>query len=453
MPQKLKNSDINLFCIGEMGFIIMMLLAVNYYAYFLTDVALIGAATVGTILLIARIADAVSVPITGCIIEKIDLKWGRYRSWILAAPPFIAVFFILMFTNPDVNVVTKAVLLGTFYVLGHVSVNLAGSAYVALIPVLATDQTDRVKLSSRRAQANAGAQIIFGLIAMPLILALGAGNEGRGFFLTIIIFATLQLLGYLLVARITKPFVAGRQTEGKKDAITVKDMFAQIFSNSPLLVLLLAEMFRMTTMFVLMGFGVYYFKYVAHNMLMVTAFFTSLSAAALVGAVTGQFIAKKFTKKKTYILGMVVAVLSLSAAWLVAKETLVFIIFCSLAMLGINIVQAMQAAMYADTAEYSEWKTGKNVGGLIMALSALPIKIGVAVSGAVTGFGLAAAGYVANAKPTAELASAISTLATLVPALFAVLAIVGILFYSLSEEKVNQMRLEIQTRNGEFPLT
>ncbi|QGP91151.1 Isoprimeverose transporter [Neomoorella glycerini] len=448
MAEKLKASVINLFCIGEMGFSIMMAVAVNYYAYFLTDVARIGAATVGTILLIARIADAVSVPIVGGLIEKSNMKWGKYRSWILICPFSTAILFILMFTNLNMTVGAKAIFLGTAYVLAHVSVNFAWSAYVALIPVLANDPVDRVRLSSRRAQTTSIAQIIFGLIAMPLIIALGAGNEAKGFLLTIIIFTILQVLGYRLVAHIIKPFDAGPRPESKKETITLKDMLIQVFTNPPLLVLMLVESLRFTSRWALLGFAVYYFKYVARNMLLVSAFFPIVNIAGLLGAIFGELIARKIPKKTTYIIGVATETICLLLAWLFARDAITFIVLCAIATFGVYIDQSIQAALFADTVEYAEWKTGKNARALIMAMSALPIKIGVALAGAVNGFALAAIGYVANVQPTAELSRGISTIATFVPGIFGALALVTVLFYPLKEERVNQIRIEIQARRS-----
>lgn len=448
MAQRLKGVVINLFCIGEMGFNVMMAVAVNYYAYFLTDVAGIAAAAAGTILLIARICDAISVPVVGAVIERSNMKWGKYRSWILTAPFTTALFFILMFTNLPLNLVTKAAVLGTAYVCAHFSVNLGWSAYSALIPIMAVDPADRVLLSSRRAQTMAAAQLVFGLAAMPLILALGAGNEARGFFMTVTIFAVLQVLGYLLVAQVVKPFDSVPRVEGKREGVSLRGMLAQVFANPPLLVIMLAQIVGGVGMFALPALVVYYFKYVAQNMLMITAFFTAMSIAALGGAVLGQLIGQRVAKKTTYIIGMLISVAGLLSAWLFARDPVTFIALCSIAALGGNIPMAVGAAIYADIVDYGEWRTGKSAAGLIMALSALPIKIAVALAGGLTGYALAAIGYAPNMEPTAELARAITFLVTLVPALFSGLTAVCMVFYPLSEERVRRMRFEIEERRS-----
>lgn len=448
MAERPKASVINLFCIGETGFQLMMYLAINYYAYFLTDVAAIGAATAGTILLLARIGDAVSVPIAGAIIEKTNLRWGKYRSWLLVAPPVTALLFILMFTNfGAMSTATKAVFLGAIYVIAHFSVNLAWSSHSALIPVLGFNQEDRVTISSRRQQAVSAAQIILGLIAMPMIIWLGGGNESKGFLLTIIIFAVLQVLGYRLMARMAAPWAANLQTEAKK-TVTLKDMLSQVFSNRHLLLFFTVEVCILTARYMILGLAVYYFKYVAQNKMLVSAFFTSVSLGLLFGSFVGGIVAKKLSKKAIYILGLSIEVLCFAMIWLVAKNPTAYIALNAAVTFGTGLANSIMYAVYADISEYSEWKTGKNAKGLIMALSALPIKIGVALSGAIIGFSLAAIGYVAGAAPSAELTRSIMLVASMVPGAIAGLALIGIFFYRLDEKKVQEMRQDIQTRDG-----
>lgn len=442
-----KGSVINLFSFGETGFQLMMYLAVNYYAYFLTDVAAISAATAGTILLLARIGDAVSVPIAGAIIEKTNPRWGKYRSWLLMAPPITATLFILMFTNfGTISTGAKALILGALYVCAHFSVNLAWSSHTALIPVLGYHQEDRVLLSSRRQQFVSIAQILLGLIAMPMVLNLGGGNESRGFLYTVVIFAVLQILGYRLMAHVSKPWVDNLENEVKQ-TVTLGDMLKQVFSNPHLLLFFIVEVFILTARYMILGLAVYYFKYVAQNMLMVSVFFTSVSIGLLFGSFIGGVAAKKLTKKTVYVLGLSTEIICFALIWLVAKNPAAFIALNAVATFGTGFANSVMYAVYADISEYSEWKTGKNAKGLIMSLSSLPIKIGVALSGAIIGFSLAAIGYVAGAAPSAQLTNSILMIASLVPGSLAVFALVGIFFYRLDEKRVLEIREESLSNN------
>lgn len=443
-----KASVLNLFSIGEMGFALMMALAVNYYAFFLTDVAMVGAATAGLVLLFARIGDVISVFVAGAIIEKVSFKWGKYRTWIVLAPPLTAILFISMFTNfSAMSVAAKSVFLGTTYVLAHFFVNLAWTSQSALIPVLGAHQDDRVKLSAKRSQANLAANIIFGLISMPMIIAFGGGNQGKGFFFAVIIFAALQVLGYQLMAYVSKPWALSLKNEANQ-TVLVKDMLVQIITNKYLLLFFSVEVFIYTARFMILGLAVYYFKYVAQNMLLVSVFFTTVSIGGLIGAFAGGFVGKKLPKKTVYMIGLTFELVCFALMWLVAKNPIAFIALNGAVAFGTGLANSMMFAVYADTAEYGEWKNGKSAKGMIMAMSALPIKIGIAITGVIIGFSLAAVGYVAGSAPSPELTKSIINIATLVPGFIAFLAIVGILFYNLNEKRVQEIKLDIQARSN-----
>ena len=67
-----------------------------------------------------------------------------------------------------------------------------------------------------------------------------------------------------------------------------------------------------------------------------------------------------------------------------------------------------------------------------MSLSRLSTSVGIALSGAFTGFGLAIIGYDAAVKPTGVMLDKIFWIASAVPAICIAITIVIILFYKLS---------------------
>lgn len=102
---------------------------------------------------------------------------------------------------------------------------------------------------------------------------------------------------------------------------------------------------------------------------MVATFFTSISIAILVGSLVGEFVAKKTSKKMGYIIGLIIMVVFLVGAYLFAGENATVFITCfSFAIFGLGIANSVPLSLYADTADYSEWKTGKNAKGIVMAL-------------------------------------------------------------------------------------
>ncbi|UWG97233.1 MFS transporter [Dehalobacter sp. DCM] len=447
MGERLKSSIINIYGVGELGFILLMTMATSYYSYFITDVALLSAAAMGTILLTARIVDAISVIFAGGIIEKSNMKWGKYRSWLLVGPILIAIFFLVMFYNPNLSPAAKALYLGVAYVAAHVCVNLATVAYYTLVAVLGKDPTDRTLLSARRGQANAAAKVIFGLIAMPMVIYIGGGNEAKGFFLTVLIFAVVMMASFFTIAKIAKPFDDGKNAvSAGASRVTVGDMAKAIGTNGQLLILMLTEVTRFTAMFGTYAMVTYYFKYVVGSMLMISIFFVAINVAMLIGTIVSQMLIKKLDKKPTYLIGLIIFLISLISVYLFANNATTFITLMAIGFFGFAFGNTLNTGMYSDTADYVEWKTGKSTKGAVMAMFTLPIKIGIAIGGAVAGYGLAGIGYAANVPVTPELIGGVKMLTVAIPGISAVIGIIIIFFYKLNTAMLTQYQKEIKER-------
>ena len=62
-------------------------------------------------------------------------------------------------------------------------------------------------------------------------------------------------------------------------------------------------------------------------------------------------------------------------------------------------------SMYADTADYNEWRTGRRATAMTFAAATFSQKLGTALAAAVMGWVFTALGYVANAAQTSAIAN------------------------------------------------
>jgi Na+/melibiose symporter-like transporter len=76
--KRLPASLVHSYGLSHATFNIMMFLALNYYTFFLTDVALIAAGHLAVLMFITHLVDAASIPIGGAIIQKTQFRWGQY---------------------------------------------------------------------------------------------------------------------------------------------------------------------------------------------------------------------------------------------------------------------------------------------------------------------------------------------------------------------------------------
>ena len=76
----LSNKQVNIYGSYLMFSSLAAMVQMTYLTIFMTDTLMISAGVVATTLLIARAIDLVIGILSGGIIEKAHLKWGRYRS-------------------------------------------------------------------------------------------------------------------------------------------------------------------------------------------------------------------------------------------------------------------------------------------------------------------------------------------------------------------------------------
>jgi GPH family glycoside/pentoside/hexuronide:cation symporter len=106
-------------------------------------------------------------------------------------------------------------------------------------------------------------------------------------------------------------------------------------------------------------------------------------------------------------------------------------------------------SLYADTADYGEWKFGRRATGLIFSATVFVQKVGLAIGAATIGWLLSYYGFVANATQTPAVIHGITLLFSLLPGVFALLAGLAIFFYPLDEPQVKVIERELAERKAE----
>ena len=444
--KSLKKSVINLYGLPSFGFQLFVSMEIFFFAAFLTDYAKIPVAMAGTVLMVTSIFDIFWVPTAGVILEKSNMRWGRYRSWLLVGPPLAMLFFILQFAkigDPTLN----AVLISVGFIVSHLIWNIFYAGHIAMNNSMTTVREERISMASSRGMFNAIGALVFSIVGAKSISLLGGGDKALGCTLTVVISGVLMILCYWVLFTLTKAYAyhpdANAQAEDK-DKMSIGEMLQQIVVNPPLIGLMLAELGRYLGRFIIFGMAFYYFKYVVNNLAVIAIFFTGLNVVSFFGAMATAPIAKRIGEKNTYIASLSLFITGLMIVWLMPMNHVSFIVVMFVAYLGYGMPDTLGVAMYSATVDYGEWKTGKNARGFIMSLISFPIKSAVFIRSVVITSVLVSAGYVADMAPTPELISGIKNGIALVPAVFIGVGLIIILFlYRITPEKHKEMQEDI----------
>ena len=447
--------------VGDFGFTLMSNIESYHFNFFLTNLAQFPLAMVTLITTIASTVDAVLSWMYGAILNSVKpMKWGRYRSWLVAIPWLVPFLYAFQFIKLGDGWVSAIVII-IAAIASHVAWNFAYVANVSMISVAGKTPEERSQLSSTRAAWANLSKVVFSYVG-PGLAAVMAGLIGEvnqygaaafvlGCVMAVLYYAHFRMFdGYEEVQ-------TGQETAGKaekkaaKDKTSGMDLIRALLQNPPLIALLVADLAKFMFNFVLMGVATYYFTYVAGNEGMLAPYILVTNIFCVVGAYLSKALSNKFTTRTTTIGVMAIQAVLLIVSYVFYNNVTLVIVLMSVAMFGYGITYACTPALYGDTIVYSEWKTGKNAAGWISGLQNVPLKVSIMTRGIIINACLAMGGFSAaiNASEASEgLKNAISIGFMVIPAIALIIAVLALIFgFRLTKDKVNQYAAEIASRS------
>lgn len=472
-------------------FMTMILFQTNFY----TDVFGLTAGAAAAILLWPRLWDAVADPIVGILADRTNTRWGRFRPWILFTAAPWAIVMVLAYTTPkgwSMGALIAYAAITNTLLMSIYSMN--NMPYAALGGVMTGDIHERAKLNSFRFIAVNAAQFIVGGFTLPLVAKFAAGADRQhGWQTTMAIWAGLCLVLFLITFASTRERI---QPVTSEKSSPLKD-FVDLLKNNPWKV-----MFLMTVVhFAILSFrgGALYNYY--HHYADREAMFDFVQKLGLVAAPdapktggiletlgyivhgdranlansnvadvfnsiinmegTGLTIiiillspplAKRFGKKAVAVAGFSLSAVCAFAFYLLSPANTTGMV--TLTAIGAAVYAPtipLIWAIYADLADFSEWKTGRRFTGMVFATIGFGLKSGLALGSA--SFLWIMAGFFSYDTKLPDAASAITGYRAcsgiVVGVLFAVCSVL-LVCYPLTKRVTIQMADELAERRKKF---
>ena len=127
-------------------------------------------------------------------------------------------------------------------------------------------------------------------------------------------------------------------------------------------------------------------------------------------------------------------------------EILIMFILNAAISLALGPKSPLTWSMYADAADFNEWKTGRRATAMTFSAATFSQKLGAALGSAGVLWVLALVGYSANEVQVGASIKSIVWLQTLVPAFFAFIAVAVLRFYDLNSAKLERIQIELNNR-------
>jgi GPH family glycoside/pentoside/hexuronide:cation symporter len=412
---------------------------------FYTDIFGLHPAAVGTMMLVTRIIDAFSDPIMGALADRTQTRFGKFRPYLLWGIIPLAAAGVLTFTIPDFSDGGKLIWAYGTYIFMMLAYTFINVPYGAMLGVITSDTQDRTSLSSFRFIGAFSSGTIVAFMTPKLVEYFGAGNEALGWQYT------MGLYGILAGALFVGTFLncKERVVSSQSEPVSIRQDLTDLFHNKPWLVLFSLALIIMLTITIRGSVGTFYFKYFAEREDLIGTFSGVYLICLAVGAAMTPVLTRIFDKKRLLIILMSLVTVLSFAFYFVPQDSIVLMFVIQGAIgLCLGPKSPLVFSMYADTADYAEWKTGRRATAMVFAAAAFSQKLGGAIAGATIGGVLSVMGYVANQAQTSESNHGIVLLMTIIPGVFALVSVWFARLYSLDAEQLDSVQRELQERKA-----
>lgn len=447
--EKMSMSKLFGYGLGEVGSQMIWYMVSSYLMLFYTDVLTLSAGAIAMIMLVARIWDAINDPMMGAIADRTNTRWGKFRPYIMFGTPVLAIFNLLTFTVFPVHGVAKVALALVFYIGAGMAYTAVSVTYASLVNVITKKSQEKQDLSAARTFGSSIAQLVLSIAVMPLILKLGHSEvaTGQGYFRTVLLFSILAVPCLWITAALCKE-TYGKELHQNHEKKSLVKSLVNVFRNSQM-VLAMMVCFMVTT--AIMGritLLSYYVIYVMGSYALVGAVMGVMCVGAIVFSLLIPVFTRLMGKRNWLICICVIMIAGMIGTYLVNPTNVPLILVLSF-MVGVgNSGQGVIFGMFSDCIDYSDYKYGIREEGLAFSFITFAVKLAGALVGAVGVVLLVKFGYVAGAEQTEAAKAGINLVVNIIPAVCAIVGLVPLFFYKLSNRKMVEISQELEKRNS-----
>ena len=406
------------------------------FAYFNLVVGL-NAGVIATIMLIARVWDAINDPLMGIIADHTRSRWGSYRPWAFFATIPMGIFLVLTFTNVGLTSTAKVIYCGAMYILFGMSNTASLIPLGSMANVLTDSNQERAVLGSFR-EFGSSIGNLAGSIAVPAIVTAfiksGMG-EARGYQLTAVV---LSILCFVFLG-ITF-FTTKERIEPPKNPVSFIASLKVLKGNVPGICIILFFFFITTAIITRQMFNAYYGIYVLGNEGLGNSLLMVMGIAPFFLLYFIPRIAAKWGKKFQLVLGCVVIIIGAILFYLAGANGPMNLIASFIIGWGQVLTFSGTWSVIPDTADYGEYKNNVHAPGAMYAIANFGLKMGMTMASTLLGWGLMASGFdqtaAVQAAGVANGLRIFNAVSLIIPIVCALLVLIP---YKLTAEKSKEI--------------
>ena len=342
---------------GDFGNDFTFILSTTILMKFYTDVMGVSAGAVGTIMMLARLADGFTDVTMGriCDRSRIVPGVGKFRPWILRmCVPVAAASFLMYLTAPAgwPYALRVLYLLVTYLLWGSVFYTAVNIPYGSMASAISPEPGDRQSLSTFRTLGGTLAGLIIG-VGLPLIAYRKVdGVEtliGSRVTLAAGAFSVLAILCYLLCYALTAERVTPQESHAPARFSSVADMLRGAVRNRALISIIVASVLVLLAQLTMQNMAGYVYPDYYTNASAQSASTLLMMGAMLIAAVSAKPLCGRFGKAEVSAgASLLASVVCLVTFFVRPQSVWTFVLLQTLCWLGLGVFSMVCWALITD---------------------------------------------------------------------------------------------------------
>jgi sugar (glycoside-pentoside-hexuronide) transporter len=408
---------------------LILTLTLQFLLIFYTDVVMLPTNIIVALFLVARIWDAVNDPMMGIIVDKVNLKGGKFKPWVNIVVILLPLMTILVFQNPAESMSAKITYAFITYILWGMIYTLGDIPAFALSTVMTDNPDERVKIIMIGRLLGGLGSLVGVILMTPFKVMLGWSNA-------VLVLAMIAFFMMVFVRKLT----VERVLYDRPAFSSIKTIIKSVSGNKYLLifysVVILTNLTNTTS-----GTVVHFVKYNLGNEMLVPVLSLAAASTSIFMPLILPKLIFRYGKRNLFMGLMGISILSSVLFYFIGYSNLVVVfIFIALKFLALNLPVLMMGMFSTDCLEYGYYVHGTRNEGTVFSIQTFSIKLTLAMQGAIGAYALGRASYMANAVQSQETLTELWRMTTLYPIFGQITAVVVFyFFYHLSEADVSKM--------------
>lgn len=441
------------FCLGAFGKDVVYMLVNSYLLYYYNVVLGMSAAFIGTVLMGARVFDALNDPLMGIIVAKTKTRWGRFRPWIMSGTVLNALTIYALFAVPrGMADSPMRIWMAVFYIAWGVSYTLMDIPFWSMIPAITDPGKDREQLSSLARSAAGIGDAVPTVLTMVIVPVLSGTAALSGYWLGFKYWALIIAVVFVVSELVFVLNVPEKKPEDMK-SVGIGQMFRSLLRNDQAMTVVAAVILVYMALDIVGNLILYFFQFDLGNTDVYSIFTAGCFISQVIFMMLIPVFRKKVEKLRLFALGVLIQIagflvlLAFAFSGLYRGAWAVLLIPGIMVYAGYGVLNVMLTIFLSDSVDYGEAKNGTREESVIFSMQTFTVKLASGVAAFLSGLAIDWIGL--DTKAAVQSAATISGLRVWMTIPSAILLVAAFIvfkrFYKLNDEKMAEVQKKISS--------